>query len=68
MQTFYHPEDASYVNETLIRFGFIGASPERPSIAFSMEVFELYRQLHRVCPRLSIQSVTRVLSHLHGVS
>ena len=44
--------------------------PLRPTIAFSIEVFELYHQLpsHWVCPRLSTQAVTRALSHLHGVS
>ncbi|TFK58592.1 hypothetical protein BDN72DRAFT_906599 [Pluteus cervinus] len=32
----------------LVEAGFLGASPDKPTLAFSFSVFELYRQLHRV--------------------
>ncbi|KAF9472022.1 hypothetical protein BDN70DRAFT_909241 [Pholiota conissans] len=53
---------------TLLRSGYIGATPERPSVAFSITLFEIFRQIHRVCPRLSIYGITKALSHIHGHS
>lgn len=66
-QQFFHGEDVESVNETLLRNGFIGATPERPSIAFSITLFEIFRQIHRVCPRLSIYGISKALSYIHGV-
>ena len=65
---FVHPINARSVNETLARHGFLGASPDKPTIAFSFSLFEIYRQLHRVCPRFSIDALSKSLSHLHHVS
>ncbi|TFK59026.1 hypothetical protein BDN72DRAFT_873101 [Pluteus cervinus] len=56
-----------YTNQALVEAGFLGGSPDTPAIAFSFSVFDLYRQLHRVCPRLSIQGFTKALDHLHHV-
>lgn len=67
LQKFYHFPDSITVNQTLVRNGYIGATPERPSIAFSITLFEIFRQIHRVCPHLSIYGITKVLSHIHGV-
>jgi hypothetical protein len=67
-RTFVHSPDAKYTNETLVRHGYIGASPEKPAIAFSLRLFDIYRQLHRVCPRLSLDALSRSLSHLHRAS
>ena len=64
---FAHVPDAKYVNETLVRHGYLGASPEHPSLAFAFSTFDIYRQLHRTCPRLSIESFTRALNNLHRV-
>lgn len=50
-----------------MRNGYIGATPERPTIAFSITLFEIYRQIHCVCPRLSIYGFTKALSNIHGV-
>ncbi|TFK59070.1 hypothetical protein BDN72DRAFT_873096 [Pluteus cervinus] len=47
--------------------GFLGCTPDKPQLAFAFAVFELYRQLHRVCPRLSIQGFMKSLDHLHHV-
>ena len=65
---FSHAPDAKSTNETLARHGFIGATPDKPVIAFSFKLFEIYRQLHRVCPRLSLDALSAGLSHLHHVN
>jgi hypothetical protein len=57
-----------YTNETLVRHGIIGASPEKVAVGISIRALEVYRQLHRVCPRLSIQAFSTALCHLHNVS
>ncbi|EPQ50029.1 hypothetical protein GLOTRDRAFT_21641, partial [Gloeophyllum trabeum ATCC 11539] len=51
----------------LVRQGFIGCSPLHPSVAISIRSLAVYRQSHRVCPRLSIQAEVRKLCHLHNV-
>ncbi|KAI0629625.1 hypothetical protein C8Q77DRAFT_1065128, partial [Trametes polyzona] len=53
---------------TLALRGYMGTAPVRPSVAISFQTLEAYRQMHRVCPRLSIQAQVRALSHLHRVS
>ncbi|KAJ6600154.1 hypothetical protein B0H10DRAFT_2231026 [Mycena sp. CBHHK59/15] len=67
IQLFSHPPDAQRGNETLLRHGYLGGSPERPSIAFSIRTLEIYRQIHRVCPRYTIDSLAKTLSYLHKV-
>ncbi|KAI0684967.1 hypothetical protein C8T65DRAFT_712851 [Cerioporus squamosus] len=47
--------------------GYIGTAPSTPSVALSFQMLEVYRQYHRVCPRLSIQAHVRALCHLHKV-
>ncbi|KAJ6612066.1 hypothetical protein B0H10DRAFT_1952591 [Mycena sp. CBHHK59/15] len=54
-------------NETLIRHGYIGASPEKVSVAFPLRLFEIYRQVHRVCPRYSLGALSRTLTNLAEV-
>lgn len=65
---FSHAPDAQYTNETLVRYGYLGASPENPTLAFSLEFLEVYRQLRRVCPRFSLDALARALCHIHRVS
>ncbi|KAI9057832.1 hypothetical protein FKP32DRAFT_1615023 [Trametes sanguinea] len=43
----------------------MGTAPVRPSVAIGFKTLEAYRQLHRVCPRLSIQAQVRALCYLH---
>ncbi|KAJ7208235.1 hypothetical protein GGX14DRAFT_365428 [Mycena pura] len=64
---FSHPPDIVRSNQTLIRQGYIGGSPEKPAIAFSIRTFEVYRQIHCVCPRYTIESLAKTLNHLHNV-
>ncbi|KAJ7785306.1 hypothetical protein DFH07DRAFT_948386 [Mycena maculata] len=52
-------------NEALIRHGFIGSTPDQPAFAFPIRLFEIYRQLHRVCPRFSLDALSKALTHLH---
>lgn len=66
-RSFAHEPGAKYLNETLARNGCLGATPDQPSLAFDFNVFDVYRQLHRVCPRLGIESFTRALNNLHLV-
>ncbi|KAF8220848.1 hypothetical protein L208DRAFT_1382499 [Tricholoma matsutake] len=40
--SFTHAADTTYTNETLAHHRFIGASPKKPIIAFSFQLFEVY--------------------------
>ncbi|KAG1870917.1 hypothetical protein F4604DRAFT_1881226 [Suillus subluteus] len=50
-----------------MREGCIGASPIKPTVAITIRTLEVYRQTHRVCPRLSIHAEAKKLCHLHGI-
>ncbi|KAJ7175613.1 hypothetical protein C8R46DRAFT_1030650 [Mycena filopes] len=65
-RTFVHAGNAKRTNETLLRHGYIGASPEKVSLAFPIRLFEIYRQIRRVCPRYSLGSLSTTLTNLHG--
>ncbi|KAJ6536526.1 hypothetical protein DFH09DRAFT_841192, partial [Mycena vulgaris] len=45
--------------------GYIGGSPDQPAITFSLQTFEIYRQIHRVCLRFSMDGLAKTLNHLH---
>lgn len=64
---FAHTENACETNESLMRHGYIGASPERVSLAFPICTFEIFRQVHRVCPRYSLDALSKTLMNLHHV-
>ncbi|KAF7330598.1 hypothetical protein MSAN_02460000 [Mycena sanguinolenta] len=64
---FVHTNNSTRTNETLLRHGYIGASPERVSLAFPIRLFEVYRQIHRACPRFSLSALGTVLTNLHQV-
>ncbi|KAK7040677.1 hypothetical protein VNI00_009583 [Paramarasmius palmivorus] len=63
----HHPQTMT-LNETLLRHGYIGASATRPNLAFPLSLLEIYRQVHRVCPRFSIDGLSKVLQYLHGMA
>jgi len=65
--SFTHMENAQTANETIVRSGYLGCSPDTVTVAISLRVLEAYRQLHRVCPRLSAQAFVKALCHLHEV-
>ncbi|KAH7904048.1 hypothetical protein BJ138DRAFT_1019678, partial [Hygrophoropsis aurantiaca] len=56
-----------YTNASLLRRGCIGSSPIKPTIAITIRTLAVYRQTHRVCPRLSIHAEAKKLCHLHNV-
>ena len=63
----YQHSSSDYPNVTLLRHGLLGSSPTHPTVAIHISVLDYYRQLHRECPRLSIQAQVKALCHLHGV-
>ncbi|KAJ7495746.1 hypothetical protein B0H11DRAFT_2155923 [Mycena galericulata] len=67
LRLFTHPPGAHNSNEMLVRYGYIGGSPDKPAIAFAIRTFEIYRQVHRVCPRYTMDSLAKTLSYLHKV-
>ncbi|GBE84388.1 hypothetical protein SCP_0603670 [Sparassis crispa] len=66
-QTFISLTPATQANVSLARNGYFGMAPVRPTVAVSFRALEAYRQLHRVCPHLSIQGQVRALCFLHSV-
>ncbi|KAI0687959.1 hypothetical protein BC835DRAFT_1285766 [Cytidiella melzeri] len=60
-------DDAEYPNVAIARRGYLGTAPRTPKTAIAFNVLEAYRQLHRVCPKLSIYAQVQALCHLHGV-
>ncbi|KAJ7691315.1 hypothetical protein B0H17DRAFT_935227, partial [Mycena rosella] len=61
---FVHSDNDSRTNEMLVRHGYIGASPEKVLLAFPIALLEVYRQIHRVCPRYSLGTLSRTLTNL----
>ncbi|KAK1229756.1 hypothetical protein PQX77_007171, partial [Marasmius sp. AFHP31] len=65
---FSQPDPGSFsVNDTLLRHGFIGGSPNVPTIAFSLSLLDIFRQIHRVCPRFSLDALARSLHNIHQI-
>ena len=58
----------AYINEELVRHGYLGTAPLKPTVAISLHTLNAYRQLHRECPRLSIQAQVKALCHISRVS
>lgn len=66
-RTFRRQSETEQVNVILAREGYLGTSPTAPVVAIAFQTLEAYRQLHRVCPRLSRQAQVRALCYLHAV-
>ena len=60
-------ESDEYPNETLLRNGYLGCSSLTPTVAISLCTLSLYRQIHRTCPRFSLEAMSKTLCHLHNV-
>ncbi|KAJ7765467.1 hypothetical protein DFH07DRAFT_955712 [Mycena maculata] len=60
---FTQPSDTA--NVTLVHHGYIGSAPEQPGLVFPLRLFEIFRQLHRVCPRFSLHALGKMLMNLH---
>ncbi|KAI0697792.1 hypothetical protein BC835DRAFT_1405591 [Cytidiella melzeri] len=59
-------DDAQYPNIAIAKRGYLGTAPRTPKTAIAFNVLEAYRQLHRVCPKLSVYAQVQALCHLHG--
>ncbi|KAL0572264.1 hypothetical protein V5O48_009690 [Marasmius crinis-equi] len=66
-RTLRHTNPSKTINISLMAYGLIGGSAEVPQIGFSLSLFEVYRQIHRVCPYFSIDSLSRCLQHIHSL-
>ncbi|EPS93139.1 hypothetical protein FOMPIDRAFT_1033828 [Fomitopsis schrenkii] len=66
-ERFKHTASSSYPNVTLVSNGFLGSSPHKPTVAVSLQTLNAYRQLHRACPRLSVQAFVKGLCWIHQV-
>ncbi|KAH9903426.1 hypothetical protein C8Q73DRAFT_674646 [Cubamyces lactineus] len=66
-RVFFPPSTSTRINVTLALHGYMGTAPIRPAVAISFKCLEAYRQVHRVCPRFSIQAQVRALCYLHMV-
>ncbi|KAK1225734.1 hypothetical protein PQX77_011311 [Marasmius sp. AFHP31] len=55
------------VNNILLRHGFIGSSPEVPTATFSLSLFDIFRQVNRVCPQFSIEGLAQSLHNIHQI-
>lgn len=66
-EVFILPTD-KITSSALVRQGLIPCSPITPKAAVTINCLELFRVAHLRNPHLSIQSWTKTLSDLHGVS
>ncbi|KAL1738626.1 hypothetical protein HDZ31DRAFT_50701 [Schizophyllum fasciatum] len=55
-------------NAALLRSGLLGASPVSPTIAFTIELLELYHQLRRHQSSLSIQAMVKTVCAIHNLT
>ncbi|KAG1895393.1 uncharacterized protein F5891DRAFT_960225 [Suillus fuscotomentosus] len=56
-----------YPNKTLIYHSYIRCAPIYPTVAVLLRTLATYRQIHRSCPRFSIQAQVKSLCFLHDV-
>ena len=59
--------DEETTASALVKLGFIGNAPFRPSVAVSMKTLELYRTLRRRKPSFSIEAFVKVISDVYLV-
>ena len=50
-----------------MRNGYLGCSPLHPTVTISLRTLSAYRQIHRTCPRFSIEAISKVLCYMHKV-
>jgi hypothetical protein len=67
-RSFTHTVTAKTVNGTLAEYGIIGGSAEQPTVGFTFQFLECFRQLHRVCPRLTLWGLATAIQHIHKVT
>ncbi|KAJ7340863.1 hypothetical protein DFH08DRAFT_963708 [Mycena albidolilacea] len=45
-RTFAYTTESRNANKTLLKHGYIGGSPDQPTIAFALSTLKIYRQIH----------------------
>ncbi|KAJ7223775.1 hypothetical protein C8J57DRAFT_1253341 [Mycena rebaudengoi] len=65
MHRFAYMAPSQTANVALLLHGYLGSAPEKPGLAFLLRLFEVYQQLHRVCPQFSLDALSKTLTHLH---
>ncbi|KAL0566107.1 hypothetical protein V5O48_015913 [Marasmius crinis-equi] len=65
MDNLRHIRGTQSINESLVYHGLLGGSPDQPNIAFPFDFLETFRQIHRVCPRFTLNGLSRVLTNTH---
>lgn len=53
--------------EALVLAGYLGTTPQTPSIAISITTLELYRRLRLRKPSLSVEAFSKVICDLYEV-
>ncbi|KAK1217091.1 hypothetical protein PQX77_020275 [Marasmius sp. AFHP31] len=61
----FHPTGSTSINASLVRHGLIGSSPDQPTLAFPLHFLHIFRQIHRVCPRFSLDALAQFVQHIH---
>ncbi|KAF9258297.1 hypothetical protein L218DRAFT_1005215 [Marasmius fiardii PR-910] len=61
----FHIPGTISIPVTLARHGLIACSPEKPGMAFSVHFLHSFQQIHRTCPRYSIDTLARSVQHIH---
>ncbi|KAJ3804751.1 hypothetical protein F5876DRAFT_52960 [Lentinula aff. lateritia] len=52
----------------LVRAGYLGCTPQRPSLAISLRTLELFYTIRMFRPSFSIEAFTKVVCHVHSVT
>ncbi|KAG6874101.1 hypothetical protein C0992_008123 [Termitomyces sp. T32_za158] len=63
--TIHHTESSKSVVLDLIRQGYLGATPEEPSIAISLCTLELYHRIRRRKASFSAEAFAKVICDLY---
>lgn len=56
---FHHPATELWTNVTLLRHGYLTPSPSKPSVAMSLQVLELFANVQRRGPSVSVQILAK---------
>ncbi|KAJ7155575.1 hypothetical protein C8R43DRAFT_1000468 [Mycena crocata] len=58
----------AFVSSGLVNLGYFPCASDKPSVAITTRVLEMYRVARNRCPRLAIQPFVKSLCDIHGVA
>ncbi|KAJ7102996.1 hypothetical protein C8R43DRAFT_1092256 [Mycena crocata] len=58
----------AFISSGLVNLGYFPCASDKPSVAITTRVLEVYRVARNRCPRLAIQPFVKSLCDIHGVS